>query len=178
MKIKKKQANGSTKPMLFLWMTRTVNLLCVLKNLSKYKVYSYVASEASNAVSQTSNFTIWLQEKRNLCVMTGNVNLPSVFICGQQWNQVTKPSHMQLPKPAMKQSTYKKFNQDDKKCQSDKNIVLKSVQWDQCVMTRTVNLPSLCVVTRNVKWNLKGHNLLICGQCQRLLVARLVHSLK
>ena len=31
---------------------------------------------------------------------------------------VTKPSQMQLPKPAMKQSTYKKFHQDDKNCQS------------------------------------------------------------
>ena len=33
---------------------------------------------------------------------------------------VTKPSHMCLPKPTMKQSTYKKFNQDDKNCQSTK----------------------------------------------------------
>ena len=30
---------------------------------------------------------------------------------------LTKQSHMQLPNPAMKQSTYKKFNQDDKNCQ-------------------------------------------------------------
>ena len=33
---------------------------------------------------------------------------------------VTKPSHMQLPIPAIKQSTYKKFNQDEKNCHSTK----------------------------------------------------------
>ena len=33
---------------------------------------------------------------------------------------MTKPNHMQLPKPAMKQSIYKKFHQDDKNCQSTK----------------------------------------------------------
>ena len=33
---------------------------------------------------------------------------------------MTKPIHMWLPTPAMKQSTYNKFNQDDKKCQSNK----------------------------------------------------------
>ena len=30
---------------------------------------------------------------------------------------------MPLPKPAMKQSTYKKFNQDDKNCQSTKKYI-------------------------------------------------------
>ena len=63
-----------------------------------------------------------------------------------------------------------------------------------CVITRTVNLPNMYVcgqwnqqchnlatrwvAPRNLKWNQKWHNQPICDQCQRLLGNRLGHSLK
>ena len=152
------------------------------QELSRYQVYFYVASETRNeevksyAVSQTSNFSIWLQEKINLCVttrivnlpslpnlcmMTRTVNLPSVFICAQQRIQVICgqwPSQVKCSYPN----------------QQWNNLLTRSF----IKMTRTVNLPTICVMTRKVKWDLKGHHLHLCHQCQRLLATRLGHSLK
>ena len=115
------------------------------------------------------------------CVMTRAVNLHSVFICGQQWNQVI-----------CSQWPSKSFIQMTRTVKLPRIAVLKSVQWDQCSMVQNVNLPNVCICRhqqyhnlstrwvspRNVKWNLKGHYLFICSQCQILLANRLGHNLE
>ena len=69
---------------------------------------------------------------RPMCTMDKNCKSKTR---SNMWS-VTKSCTMQLPKPPMKQSTYK-FNQDDKNCQSTKSVNSlcdgKNCQSPQCV---------------------------------------------
>ena len=58
----------------------------------------------------------------------------------------TKPSHMQLPKPAMLQSTYKRLNQNNKNCQSTKIHNYEECPVRPVYLCNDKNcLPSKCV---------------------------------
>ena len=145
MKRKMKQANRNAMPMLFVWRTRNVNLLCVLPRTFKisnvlicgqwsqsrksqcmwlaksailqsdYKKKKSVCDEKN---CQSNKFTKPLCHDKN-CQSTQCIHMCTAMKSSYIWS-VTKPSHMQLPKPAMKQSTYKTFLKDDKTCQFTK----------------------------------------------------------
>ena len=146
-KIKKKQACRNAMPMLFVWkMTRTVKLLGVLTRTVKIPSL-FISGHWSQKWKKSSH--MWLakpailqSDKKKKKYVCDDKNCQSTkyakYVCNDkncQSNQcvymqlamkssymwsVTKPKHMWLPKAAMKQSTYKKLNQDDRNCQSTK----------------------------------------------------------
>ena len=113
MKMKIKIASECAKPMLFLWMTRTVNLPCV-----------FICSQWNHTIEKSSH--MWLAKPAILQSDYKKKNhMKQVFVCDDKNCQFTnslcndkncqsvKCAHMQ--KPAMPQSSHKKCSY--RKCQ-------------------------------------------------------------
>ena len=106
----------------------------------------------------TRNVNLW-------CVLRRTVKKLKVLICGQwshQW--ICSYPNQQYHTSIQDCVVTRTVNLQD--------VSRKSVQWDQYVMTRTVNLLNICVMTRNVMCNLNQKELIflpICDQCLRLL---------
>ena len=117
------------------------------QELSRFQVYSYVASETKlYVVSQTSNFYNLPTRKRNLCVVTRTVNLPNM--------------HMQ--KSAMLQSSYKMSSH--KKCQV-KSEGTQSSHMQSVPKTACKQIGTQPEVTRNnVHTVLSTHDHFVCQQ--------------
>ena len=196
---KKKQASRSAKPMFFSMeddkncqSNNCVNIRSVTERRYMQLVKPAILQSAHKKKNQMKGNLFVMTRTVNLpslpnlfCILTRTVKIPSVFTCSQwsqQWSQVI---YGQWPSKVICSYQNQPWNKlitrsiirMTQTVNPPRNIVMKSIQWDQCAMTRTVNLPNICIITRNVKRNLKGHNLLIWGWYQRLLACRLGHSL-
>ena len=158
-----------------------------------YSVTQWVKYEDKDETNkwECQAHVISMDDDKN-CQSTKSIHMQPVqsAMKSSYMSSVMKSSHVWSVQPAMTQSTNKQCSQvrpvslcGNKNCQSTKKNSYEECQVDQCVMTRTVNLSSVCICrqwyqhchnlpTRN--W----HNQLICSQHQRLLGNRLAQSLK
>ena len=125
--IKKKQASESAKPMLIIWkVTRTVNLQCSDKKCQDTKFIHMQPVKPVMWLAKPAILQSNCKKKKYVCDDKNCQSAQWIHMWpamkSSNMQSVTNPKHLQLPKPAMKQSIDNKFHQDDKNCQSTKPI--------------------------------------------------------